>query len=156
MFQDTGDLMDQEIFLQLNRTVDANADKRYVPAYIFRICRCSDGIEVGECDLRVGHNINTRFGGNIGYTIHEPYRGNHYAGKACLLLFKLARRHGLDTVIITCDPDNTASRKTCEYCGANLLEIVDVPDWHPMYKDGSRKTCRYEVKLKESMKIEEL
>ncbi|OZV13485.1 tagatose-bisphosphate aldolase [Tissierella sp. P1] len=147
MFLDTKELMDQEIYLQLYRIVDADVDKRYVPAYFFKICRRSDGVELGDCDLRIGHNINTEFGGNIGYTIHELYRGHYYAGKACLMLFELARKHGLDTLIITCDPDNIASRKTCEYCGANLLEIVDVPQWHPMYKDGKRKTCRYEIRL---------
>lgn len=147
MFLDIKGLMDQEIYLQLDRTVDANIDKGYVPAYYFKICRRSDRVELGYCDLRIGHNINTVFGGNIGYDIHEPYRGHHYAGKACLLLFELARKHGLDTLIITCDPNNIASKKTCEYCGAIFWEIVDVPQCHQMYKDGRRKTCRYEVRL---------
>lgn len=147
MFLDTKELMDKEIYLQLDRTIEGNTDKGYVPAYFFKICRRSDGIELGDCDLRIGHHINTEIGGNIGYSIHETYRSHYYAGKACLLLFELARKHGLDTLIITCDPDNIPSRKTCEYSGANLLKIIDVPQWHPMYKDGKRKTCRYEVKL---------
>lgn len=147
IFLDTEQLMSQEIYLELDRTADGNIDKGYVPAYYFKICRRLDGVEIGYCDLRIGHNINTKFGGNIGYYIYEQYRGHHYARKACLLLFELARKHGLDTLIITCDPDNIASKKTCEYTGAKLLEIVDVPEWHQMYKDGKKRTCRYEIRL---------
>ena len=36
------------------------------------------------------------------------------------LLLPLARRHGLQTVWITCNPDNWASRRTCELAGAEL------------------------------------
>lgn len=75
---------------------------------------------MGSCDLRIGHNENLYYGGNIGYRVEEAYRGNHYAGKACLLLFELARKHDLQYLIITCNPDNAASRKTCEYAGENF------------------------------------
>ena len=37
------------------------------------------------------------------------HRGHHYAGKACKLLFQLAQRHGMEYVIITCNPDNYPS-----------------------------------------------
>lgn len=147
MFLDTKELMDEDIYLELYRAADGNIHKGYVPAYYFKICRISDNVELGHCDLRVGHNINTEMGGNIGYEIHADYRGHGYASKACLLLFKLARKHILDHLIITCDPENIASRKTCEYSGAELLEIIDVPEWHDMYKEGRRKTCQYEVRL---------
>ena len=69
----------------------------------------NNGTKIGVCDLRIGHNENTYYGGNIGYGIDEEYRGHHYAGKACLLLFELARKHEWDYVIITCNPDNFAS-----------------------------------------------
>ncbi len=44
-------------------------------------------------------------------------------------------------------PENTASRKTCEYSGAELIEIADVPSWHEMYKTGRKRTCQYMVKI---------
>lgn len=147
MFFDTTNLKNQEIYLKLYKTADENKEKGYVPAYYFEIVRCDDDIEVGKCDLRVGHNYNTKYGGNIGYEIFEPYRGNHYASKACKLLFLLARKHKMSNVIITCDPDNIASRKTCEYSGAELIEIINVPSWNEMYKIGRRKTCQYKVEL---------
>lgn len=97
--------------------------------------------------MRVGHNDNTKFGGNIGYEIYEPFRGNNYASKACKLLFILAKKHKMDEVIITCSPENIASRKTCEYSGAKLKGIIDVPPWHEMFKTGRKKTCQYVINL---------
>lgn len=147
MFLDTKDLKNDEIYLYLYRTADENKEKGYVPAYYFKIMRCEDNKEIGQCDLRIGHNDNTKYVGNIGYEIYEPFRGNHYAAKACKLLFILAKKHNLDKVIITCSPDNFASRKTCEYAGAELIGIIDVPEWHELYKDGQRKTCQYIIRL---------
>lgn len=109
--------------------------------------RCADDMEVGQCDLRIGHNENTKYGGNIGYEIYEPFRGNHYAAKACKLLFLLAKKHKMDKLIITCAIENIASRKTCEYIGAELIGIIDVPEWHEIYKSGRKKTCQYIVML---------
>src|SRR5690606_15380417 len=99
-----------EIYLELDRTADEIKEKGYVPAYYFKIKRCENDTEIGQCDLRIGHNDNTKYGGNIGYEIYEPFRGNHYAAKACKLLFKLARKHHMKELIITCSPENIASR----------------------------------------------
>lgn len=147
MFFNTSDLRDNEIFLYLHKTADENVEKGYVPAYYFKIMRLIDNAEVGQCDLRIGHNDNTNYGGNIGYEIYEPFRGNHYAAKACKLLFLLAKKHHMDKVIITCSPGNIASRKTCEYSGAELIDTIDVPEWHEMYKSGRKKTCQYVIRL---------
>lgn len=147
LFFDTTDLRNQEFYLQLYKTADENIEKGYVPAYYFKIMRCADDMEVGQCDLRIGHNENTKYGGNIGYEIYEPFRGNHYAAKACKLLFLLAKKHKMDKLIITCAIENIASRKTCEYIGAELIGIIDVPEWHEIYKSGRKKTCQYIVML---------
>ncbi len=147
MFFNTDDLNDGEIYLKLNRTADENIEKGYVPAYYFEITRVSDNVSLGFCDLRVGYNDNTYYGGNIGYEIYEEQRGLHYAGKACFLLLKLAKKHSLEHVVITCSPINIASRKTCEYAGGILEKIVDVPEWHDLYKDGQITTCRYVIDI---------
>lgn len=147
MFFNTDDLSDGEIYLKLDRTADENIEKGYVPAYYFEITRVSDNVGLGRCDLRVGHNDNTYYGGNIGYEVYEEYRGQHYAGKACKLLFTLAKKHSLENVVITCSPENIASRKTCEYSGCVLEKIVILPEWHDMYKDGRRTTCRYVIDI---------
>lgn len=147
VFYDTDDLLNSEIYLKLIEKVDADIEKGYVPVYYFSICHCTDDVEVGQCDLRIRHNPNTYYSGNMGYSVYEQYRGNHYAGKACLLLLKLAKKHGMDEIIITCAPENIASQKTCAYIGAELKRILEVPAWHNLFKDGQKKTCHYIVKL---------
>lgn len=146
MFINTDFLKSDEITLILEKTVDGNDEKNWVPAYHFAICN-NKGIKMGVCDLRIGHNDNLYYGGNIGYGIEEEYRGHHYAGKACLLLFELARKHDLNYLIITCNPDNYASRKTCEYAGGELLEIVKLPEDSDMREKGEVEKCIFRFVL---------
>lgn len=93
MFNEKEGLEGEEIYLYLKRTAEANPKKGYVPAYYFEIYRISNNIKMGCCNLRIRHNENTNFGGNIGYAIDEKFRGHYYAGKACLLLMDFAREH---------------------------------------------------------------
>lgn len=146
MFLDTTFLKNDEIKLVLEKTVDGNEEKGWVPAYRFDICNL-DGTKMGVCDLRIGHNDKLYYGGNIGYSVDKEYRGHHYAGKACLLLFELARKHNLGYIVITCNPDNYASRKTCEYAGGELLEIVGLPEDSDMRDRGETEKCIYRFKL---------
>lgn len=145
-FLDTAFLRDGEITLKLTRTTEEDRARGWLPAYQFAIC-LADGTEAGRCELRLGYNANTYYGGNIGYSVDPAHRGRHYAGKACKLLFSLARKRGMEYLIITCDPDNAASRKTCEYAGGTLEEIVDLPEDNDMYRAGARKKCVYRVQL---------
>lgn len=146
MFYDVSDLKDGEIRLALKRTCDAQPEKRWLPAYYFDICLLS-GEVIGFCDLRIGHNENTYIGGNIGYGIDEPYRGHHYAAKACRLLFLQAKKHGMDHLIITCVPENIASAKTCEAAGGKFLEIADIPEDNELYAEGKRKVSIYRFEI---------
>jgi tagatose 1,6-diphosphate aldolase len=145
-FLNTDNLKTDEIVLKLDHTCEANPEKQWVPAYYFNIC-LPDGTAIGYCDLRIGHNAKLYVGGNIGYGIDEPYRGHRYAAKACKLLFGLAKRHGLDYVIITCQPDNIASARTCEIAGGRFLEIVDIPEDNEMYAEGKRKVRVYRFEI---------
>ena len=148
MFLDTDFLKNDEIQLILEKTVEADPGKNWLPAYHFAICDLS-GAKMGTCDLRIGHNESVYYGGNIGYRIDEPWRGHDYAGKACRLLFELARRHGMDYVIITCNPDNRPSRRTCEWLGGELVEIVELPEDNSMrVEDGETHKYIYRFGLK--------
>lgn len=148
MFIDTSFLKSDEIQLVLDKTVPGNDEKQWLPAYHFYICDLR-GVKMGKCDLRIGHNDNTYYGGNIGYMVEEQFRGHHYAGKACFLLFELAKKHGMDYVIITCNPDNLASRKTCESVGGELLEIAELPENNDMRVEcGETKKCIFRFGLK--------
>ena len=125
MFYDTEDLKDGEIQLRLERTAEGNPEKNWVPAYYFGIC-LADGTRIGQCD---------------------GYRGHRYAAKACRLLFRQARKHGLGYVIITCDPTNTASSRTCELADGEYLETADIPEDHDMYERGLRQVMVYRFDL---------
>ena len=149
MFLDTDFLKNEEIQLVLEKTVEADPVKNWLPAYIFTI-RDLNGEKMGACDLRIGHNLSVYYGGNIGYRVEEPCRGHHYAGKACRLLFELARRHGMEYLIITCNPDNWPSRKTCEYAGGELVEIAELPESNDMrLENGETHKCIYRFDLEE-------
>ena len=147
VFFKTRDLKNEEISLRIERTVEGNTEKGWVPAYCFAICNAA-GEKVGTCDLRVGYNENLYYAGNIGYTIQPEFRGNHYAGKACFLLFELAKKHNMKELIITCNPDNIASAKTCEWVGGELVETVELPPDNPMrVEDGETHKRIYRVRL---------
>ena len=142
MFYETDDLRDGEIFLRLTQTKEGLPEKRWLPAYYFDIC-LPDGTKVGYCDLRIGHNDKTYIGGNIGYGVDAPYRGHHYAAKACALLFRQARKHGMDHLFITCVPENAASSRTCVLAGGQYVETADIPEDNEMYAEGKRKVLVY-------------
>lgn len=55
----------------------------------------------------------------------------------------LARHHEMTELWVTCNPDNIASRRTCELAGGVLVEIVDLPEDIDMYQEGERRKCRY-------------
>ena len=142
-FLDVSDLRTGEISLRLARTCGEDPVRKRVPAYYFDIID-RHGNNVGSCDLRLGHTEGTYYGGNIGYAVNEEYRGRHYAKKACKLLFKLAKRHGMEYVYITCQPQNIPSRKTCEALGGVLVEIAELPEDNDMrVNDGHTCECVY-------------
>ena len=93
-FFDAQVLTDGEILLMLDKTVPGSPAEKWLPSYHFTICDRA-GHRAGQCDLRIGYSEGVYYGGNIGYRVEEPYRGNHYAGKACRLLFHLAFQEDL-------------------------------------------------------------
>ena len=137
MFYDTMFLKDNEIMLRLIKTTEADLKREWLPAYYFDICLL-DGTKIGYCDFRVGYNNKVYIGGNIGYGIDEPYRGHRYASKACKLLFELAKKHNMNWITISCQPENIASARTCEIAGGKFVEIAPIPENNDMYQDGKR------------------
>lgn len=115
----------------------------WVPSYRFEIWPLDGRTEMGTIDIRIGESENIFYAGHIGYRIHEPFRGRHYAEKACRLIVRIARAHGMRQVVITCNPDNLASKRTIERLGARLEGIVDIPPGNEMYKYGDRQKCRF-------------
>lgn len=97
--------------------------------------------------LWIGHNEKTYIGGNIGHGIDEPYRGHHFAAKACMLLFRLAEKHGMNYLTVSCQPSNKASSKTCEIAGGEYVGTANIPEDHKMYAKGYRQVMVYRCVL---------
>ena len=146
-FLEHGCLVDNDLELVLVEKKSAVPEKGYFPSYVFEMRNAGSGEKMGSISIRIGNNDNTKYGGHIGYGVIEKYRGDHYAARSCKLLFLLAKKHGINPVWITCNPDNTASRKTCELAGGTLIEIVDLPKDSDQYRRGDRQKCRFRFDL---------
>ena len=83
--------------------------------------------EAGRISLRLGESEAMYYFGHIGYHVDPPYRGNHFAARACRLLKPLLEITEKTDIVITCDPDNAPSKKTIESLGCELENEVPVP-----------------------------
>ena len=162
-FHDPGKLIDRELHLVLTQRFQGDDLRRWAPSYRFNmtmdIARSASKAdwtrsvfgsagEVGNIELRIGDTDYIHlYAGHIGYRVHPPYRGHRFAARSCRLLIPLARKHGMHTIWITCNPDNFASRRTCELAGAQFVEIVDLPPDLDMYREGERQKCRYRLDI---------
>jgi predicted acetyltransferase len=143
-FQDPGELVDDELLLTVEHLYPGDAELGWVPAYRFLISVC--GKRVGEIELRLGaSDFIQQYAGQVAYGVDPECRGNRFAARALRLLPLLARRHGFTCIWATVDPENWASRRTCELAGATLVEIVDLPEDCEMYREGYRQRCRYRL-----------
>ena len=102
-----------------------------------------DHKEVGRLTYRLGKDEDFILDGHIGYEIDEPYRGHHYAYHACMALKNKIKEYS-DHVLITCDIDNYASKKTIEKLGAIYLETKAIPKKLKDYYPGSTGKLVYQ------------
>jgi predicted acetyltransferase len=121
------------------------------PHRIHWVPTCHFAMVHAESDELLGHiNLRTNstfdhflYSGHIGYEVNEKHRGRRYAARSVRLLFPLAARLGLDPLWITCDPENIASRRTCEIAGGELVEIIEQAG----DDSGIGPKCRYRFSL---------
>lgn len=137
-------ISDGVLSLVLKRELLGRAAIDRVPAYLFEIQLVKTQAAIGEIDLRIGDTHYLRmYAGQIGYHIDEPFRGQRYAARACLLIRQVALSYSMENLWITCNPENKASRRTCERIGARLVEEVRVPWATELFWRGDRRKCRY-------------
>lgn len=147
-FLNPGRLVDRNLELVLVQKCPADLSRGFVPAYGFEMRRVGDDRKMGDISLRVGNNENIRkYAGHIGFNVEPKFRGNRYAVRSCILILPLAKSHSINPVFLTCNPENIASRRTCEIVGAKFVEIVTVPKDHLLYKKGDHFKCRYRLDL---------
>lgn len=141
---------DGEIEVVVNGKVPADDERGYVPEYECTIRLTDKHTPVGRVNLRIGNTDRiVKYIGHIGYGVGEKYRGHRYAAKACRLVKRVALDHGINTLWITCNPENKPSRRTCEVIGCELIEIIDLPEDLDMYRRGERQVCRYRWDIRE-------
>lgn len=147
-FLEPGRLVEGDLTLVLVEKSGGDPACGRVPFYKFEMRLVGTGKRVGNVDLRIGdtHDL-VMYGGHLGYAVLPQHRGNRYAARSCALLLPLAREHGMERLWITCNPDNVASRRTCEILGAELIETVELPEGSAAYRKGERQKLRYKIEL---------
>lgn len=139
-------LRDGELILDFAKYLPGDANLERAPAYHFRMLHAATGEAMGDIELRNGNYSGILlYSGHFGYEVYPAFRGNHFAERACRLLIPVAHHLGINPLWITCNPENAASRRTCERLGAELVEIIDVPKYINLHARGDRRKCRYRV-----------
>jgi len=136
------DLSFGQVRLHFARIIPGDPAQDFVPMYHFRIL-LADGSDIGHLNFRVGDTQHVQIcAGHIGFEIQAKFRGHGYAFEACRAVAPFVRTI-YNSVIITCTPDNQASKRTIERLGASFVDEVPVPEHDPHYKRGSRISRRY-------------
>lgn len=136
-------LTGKEVYIELQEVTPEIPSKGYFKAYKYNIHLKENDLLIGYMDLRLGYNENVFYGGQIGYFINQEYRGNSYAKKAAKLLLEVAKKHQLEPLFISSDPNNIPSRRTIENLGFKLIGIFNLPPDNEMYLLGDRKKAIY-------------
>jgi len=149
VLKDYGLVIGKEIDLKLFNKNAGDISKGFSPEYKFQILLHDTNIVIGHINVRIGEDEKVvKYIGHIGYGVDKSYRGNKYAAKACRIVRNVFNDHSMDRVIITCNPDNHASRKTCELIETTLIEIIDIPNTSNLYTPKETQNSRFEWKIK--------
>jgi predicted acetyltransferase len=95
---------------------------------------------VGRISFR--HKLNPKLksqGGHIGYAVRPSKQGKGYATEMLKQVLSKVKRLGHKKVLLTCDENNIASRKTIENNNGKLEKIA--------VDRENRMTCYYWIKL---------
>lgn len=139
-------LVDGDLTLVLSESHGASPRHDDAPTYRFAMRHSEQGAHMGNLSVRAANTeYIVQIFGHIGYGVRPLFRGHRYAARACRLVLPILAHHQIDPIWITCNPDNISSRRTCELIGAQLINIVPVPEHTDLYLIGDRQKCRYRL-----------
>ena len=81
--------------------------------------------------INIRHELNDflrQYGGHIGYSVHPACWNQGYATKMLALALQKCDALGLHDLLLTCSPDNLASRRVIEKNGGVLEHIATFQD----------------------------
>jgi len=131
--------------LSLHLIEENPGDEEMLPFHYFNIIRKEEII--GKISIRFGNNSHSYYNGHVGFEIFPKHRGNNYAFQAVTLILKIAKKHGMNEIYLTCKQSNTASRKIFEKLRATLVEIAKIPRNCFFYRDGIEDYAIYRLQL---------
>lgn len=139
-FLDSGDDLDgcaglercesYAVWLDFDTRLKALYGDGCVPSTVYLAVREADDTLVGMIDCRQFlSDFLLNYGGQIGYSVHPAHRRKGYAKEMlALALYEHYRPRGVARVLVTCDRDNEASRRTILANGGRMEnEVVDEP-----------------------------
>lgn len=112
-----------------NDTLEQSIESGRVPATLFLAVRKSDNRVIGTIQIR--HKLNDhllKYGGHIGDGVRPSERKKGYATEMIRLALEECRKLGIDRVLMTCDKNNVASRKSIMNNGGVLENEVLAED----------------------------
>lgn len=99
----------------------AKRPEGFVPSTTLLCIRAAEERLVGMIDIRHELNDHLRnFGGHIGYSVRPDERRKGYAKAMLHMALQETARLNIDRVLVTCNRDNEASRRTILACGGVL------------------------------------
>ena len=117
--RDAGAFADYCAFLLAQRQDAAPRPRAYVAATELWLAEGPDLADyLGRISLR--HELTEalhEWGGHIGYVVRPSARRRGHASAALAGMLEVCRDRGIDPVLVTCDVDNTGSRRVIEGAG---------------------------------------
>lgn len=106
-----------------------SAPKGRVPATQYLAIRISDHKLVGMLQIRHSLNDHLRLhGGHIGYCVRKSERRKGYATQMLKQAVSICKDRGIHDIMLTCDPENTASAKVIKASGGTYKKQVVLDD----------------------------
>ena len=129
--------------LRVSRRDERDEKCGIVDSYSFDIYETASKQYAGYISIRIGESPELYYLGHIGYRIEKPFRGHGYACRACRMLIPFLQRIRVNDLIITADPTNYPSVKTCLRLKCVFEQTVPVPEIYRPVCSGSLEKSRF-------------